>query len=305
MKPGNILARWSLLLLVILFGYSFCDIAYQGNWQRSQVIEWDSREYYQILPATFIHQDPGYGFLEELPKEEADRYWVHSSPSGKPIGRMSLGMGIMLAPLFLLAHILAPVFGYAADGFSPPYHLSVLLTGWMYALIGFIVLYKLLIRYFREGAVLMTIAFLYAGTNLYYYTTTEGGFTHAPLFGLFSVFLYCTVSWHESSKLKYAVWLAVAGGLIVLIRPTNIIIGLVFLAYGVYNKQTLKANIQLFKARWKHFAVMFIILLGIALPQLIYWKLQTGQWVYYSYTKEGFYFNDPHIIDGLFSWRKG
>ena len=41
-------------------------------------------------------------------------------------------------------------------------------------------------------------------------------------------------------------------------------------------------------------------------PQLIYWKEMTGQWLYFSYgSDERFFFADPAIIQGLFSWRKG
>jgi hypothetical protein len=38
---------------------------------------------------------------------------------------------------------------------------------------------------------------------------------------------------------------------------------------------------------------------------MIYWKHITGNWLYYSYGKEKFFFNDPQIINGLFSFRKG
>jgi ABC-type multidrug transport system fused ATPase/permease subunit len=47
------------------------------------------------------------------------------------------------------------------------------------------------------------------------------------------------------------------------------------------------------------------ILILMALPQLIYWKIQTGSYVYYSYGKQRFFFNHPHIWKGLFSYRKG
>jgi hypothetical protein len=39
---------------------------------------------------------------------------------------------------------------------------------------------------------------------------------------------------------------------------------------------------------------------------MIYWKEMTGQWLYFSYgSNERFFFADPAIIKGLFSWRKG
>jgi hypothetical protein len=39
---------------------------------------------------------------------------------------------------------------------------------------------------------------------------------------------------------------------------------------------------------------------------MIYWKEMTGHWLYFSYgSDERFFFGDPAIIKGLFSWRKG
>jgi hypothetical protein len=39
---------------------------------------------------------------------------------------------------------------------------------------------------------------------------------------------------------------------------------------------------------------------------MLYWKEMTGQWLYFSYgSDERFFFDDPAIIKGLFSWRKG
>ena len=38
----------------------------------------------------------------------------------------------------------------------------------------------------------------------------------------------------------------------------------------------------------------------------MYWKLQTGQYLYYSYPDDqGFFFSNPQIWNNLFSWRKG
>jgi hypothetical protein len=51
---------------------------------------------------------------------------------------------------------------------------------------------------------------------------------------------------------------------------------------------------------------MGLIIIIVWLPQMIYWKEMTGQWLYFSYgTDERFFFGDPAIIKGLFSWRKG
>ena len=50
---------------------------------------------------------------------------------------------------------------------------------------------------------------------------------------------------------------------------------------------------------------MLTIGLGLLFLQLSYWKFSTGNWLHYSYGEERFYFLKPHIIEGLFSYRKG
>src|SRR6185436_10253555 len=51
--------------------------------------------------------------------------------------------------------------------------------------------------------------------------------------------------------------------------------------------------------------MMAVLGILIFLPQLFYWKHQTGSWFFNSYLNEHFYFNNPHVFYGLFSFRKG
>jgi hypothetical protein len=41
------------------------------------------------------------------------------------------------------------------------------------------------------------------------------------------------------------------------------------------------------------------------IPQAIYWKIITGNWFFYSYPGEKFFFDNPKLFDFLFSYRKG
>jgi hypothetical protein len=40
-------------------------------------------------------------------------------------------------------------------------------------------------------------------------------------------------------------------------------------------------------------------------PQFFYWHYATGHWLVYSYNDESFFFTDPEIWKGFFSYRKG
>ena len=40
-------------------------------------------------------------------------------------------------------------------------------------------------------------------------------------------------------------------------------------------------------------------------PQLFYWKYVTGNWFYFSYTGEQFFYTKPHFIEYVLGFRKG
>jgi hypothetical protein len=50
---------------------------------------------------------------------------------------------------------------------------------------------------------------------------------------------------------------------------------------------------------------MLFVAFLVWIPQFLYWKEVTGNYLFYSYTDEGFFFNHPRILEGLFSFRKG
>jgi hypothetical protein len=90
-----------------------------------------------------------------------------------------------------------------------------------------------------------------------------------------------------------------------LIRPSEIIVIIIPLGYGVYNGLSfLVKNYKFIQHSRKIFTA---ILSGTLLVfcQLLYWKLNIGVWVFNGYEGHHFDFFSPHIIDGLFSYRKG
>jgi hypothetical protein len=122
---------------------------------------------------------------------------------------------------------------------------------------------------------------------------------------LISIFLYLTFKWHQSPSFKLALTIGVLGGFIALVRPINI---LVFIVFFLYNVNSLKGFIEKIKFLFGQYQQMLLIAFCaflIYLPQLIYLKWISGSFFFNSYIGERFYFDNPHIIDGLFSFRKG
>jgi hypothetical protein len=92
-------------------------------------------------------------------------------------------------------------------------------------------------------------------------------------------------------------------GLIVLIRPVNILV-LLFPAFiGITSFSSFWERIQ---KNWKLILIAGVAAFLVLVPQFIYWKVQTGHFLFNSYMDQGkFYFLRPQIINGLFSYRKG
>lgn len=51
--------------------------------------------------------------------------------------------------------------------------------------------------------------------------------------------------------------------------------------------------------------LMGVCILLVWLPQMVFWKINAGHWLFYTYGDEGFFFTRPALLKGLFSWRKG
>jgi hypothetical protein len=128
---------------------------------------------------------------------------------------------------------------------------------------------------------------------------------HASGFMLASLLIYYSIRWIDTPKWKYSIVLGFVTGLLVLIRPVNMLLLLFPLLYHINSFGMLAKRCRLL---FNHIGLLLIILciaMLINLPQLIYWKYITGNYFFNSYVGERFYFAHPHLIEGLFGFRKG
>ena len=298
--------KWSAAAIVFIVIVELVSVFQMPfRWQDSNVIKYDVKEYYEYVPAVFIQHDLSFSFVNASYDSTREHYPLYDTRIGKNTGRMGLGMAILYTPLFAAGHIAAKTGGYKADGFSLPYQAALYFTGFLYSLIGFIFLRKLLRLYFSESVTAVTLICVGLGTNLFYYTVAEGAMPHATLFGLSCIFFYYTVLWHRSHLVKYIVPVAFTASLITLTRPTDILILLFFFLYGVTVETSAAGHLKFLSKHLKAYLLLFLILFFFAFIQMAYWKYATGQWIYYSYSGEHFFLNHPFIIRGLFSYRKG
>lgn len=292
-------SKWTILLLAVIAVWYGKNL---DTWGRNRIIQNDVISYYAYLPATFIFHDLSFSFAYNLPEDFEGTIWLQTAPNGKPYLKMTMGLAILWIPFFLLAHLYAGVSGIEALGYSWPYSLSVFIATIFYFIVGLHFLRKLLLRYFSEAVSAVTLLIIVMATNMLYYVISEPGMSHIYNFTLITTFLYYTIKWTENPRNNYIIILAVLAGIIVLIRPVNVFI-LIFPAFiGV---SSLKEFLNRLSSNRKSILFAGGVALLIVIPQLIYWKIQTGHWIFNSYGEEGFFFSNPQIINGLFSYRKG
>jgi len=286
-----------LILICLWYGKNL------DTWGKNRIIDNDVVSYYAYLPAVVIFHDLNFNFIKNLPPDFEGRIWTETAPNGKPVLRMTMGLSILWMPFFLMAHLGAKLMGVSALGYSWPYSLSIFVSVVFYLFLGLVFLRKMLRNYFSELVAGITLMAIVLGTNLMYYVISEPGMSHVYSFSLITIFLYYSLKWVEKPTRQSSLILGLLAGLIVLIRPVN---GLVLVFPALLSIGSFAEFRERLLIRWKFIALSGIAAILIVLPQLIYWKIQTDHLFFNSYMDQGrFYFLNPHILDGLFGFRKG
>jgi hypothetical protein len=96
-------------------------------------------------------------------------------------------------------------------------------------------------------------------------------------------------------------------GFIALVRPTNILMFFILLLYGVKTWDDFKQRVGFFIRKFHLVLIMLAGFILVWMPQFLYWHEVTGQFLFYSYGPHGgkFYWGQPHILETLFSYKKG
>ena len=301
----------AVLLIIVLFIIINNLIFFPDN-----ILCWDVFGYYLYLPLRFIYHDLGlqdesivHSILEQY-NNSSTFYQGLKLPEGNFVMKYTMGLSILYSPFFFIGHIVAKLSAHAADGFSAPYQYAIFFGGIIYSILAVLVLTRILMRFFREqitSIVLIVVAF---ATNYMIHITMSGqnANSHNYLFLSYTLILWLTILWHESKKLKHMVLLAVVCGITILSRPSDIVCLAIPVLWGVADIKTLVQKAQLLIRKYSQVLIFFAILAVIGSFQFIYWKIQTGQFLFNSYSDnagEGFEFFTPYFSKVLFSFRKG
>lgn len=290
-------------LVIGILAYSNFNIA---RWNKLNVIDWDVIGFYAYLPATFIHHDYRLELLRGHPEYGTERkFWPQTAPNGALVHKPTMGMALLYAPFFVLAHLHTQAAGLAPDGFTIYYHQYIHLSALFYLAFGLILLRRTLLRWFSDEAVATSILATGLGTNLFFYATTEAAMSHAYTFSLCAALLYLVSKGHSDLRWKNSALAGICLGLMTLIRPVNALFVLFPLLYGMQRMADATERLHWLRRNWPHALLFAGFAATVQLPQLLYWKSLTGQWLFYSYLDEGFFFLKPKMLQGVFSFRNG
>ncbi|MBL7946285.1 MAG: glycosyltransferase family 39 protein [Flavobacteriales bacterium] len=304
-------ARFSLYAVLItgsvLLWTRFEYSEYRG-WSPMKVTQWDALGYYQYLPAVLIYGDiERQAWLEGVDSvyqlSGGSIYQVTELPNGNRATKYFCGLSLLQAPFFAVGHVAAGASGARQDGFSWPYQWAIGLSPLFYVLVSLLLLRTMLLRYFSDVVVAVTVILLVLATNAIQYISVDNTQTHGYLFALYAAQLYFTQRWHERPSAWYA--LAIGGliGLATVSRPTEALMLFIPLLWNTHEKEASREKWALVRAHLPHVAVAAFASFIAFFPQLLYWKVVTGSWVYDVGSKWDFL--NPHwrvLVGGEKGW---
>jgi hypothetical protein len=267
-------------------------------------ITWDTQGYLLYLTGTLHGDLTQHAYAAGNPYTP---YYLHAQPNGNRIIQYWMGFAVLMAPGFAVAHGMALLTDYPADGFSAPYHWAVYLSCWLYFALALWVTRAVLLRYFSERVTAATLLLLLLGTNLLF--LSQAGITqvHLPLLFPVAVLAWAMPRWYAQPTRSRSLSIGLLLGFIMLVRPTEGLLLLVVPLFGLGQPgQGLRQHWQLL---WQRRVALLLVLAGLLLallPQIGYWLAVAGKPLVHSYGAHNtFHWKAPHILDGLFSYRKG
>lgn len=300
----------NLRSLLACFGIFLLLLAFRSSYPQDgqlKITDWDAFGYYAYLPATIIYHDvKQLNWLKDIDKTYevtgGNGWQAVQADNGNYVFKYLGGIAIMQLPFFYVGHFLASHLGYPQDGFSAPYQYALAYGVLLYCLLGLLVLRKLLLHFFDDSTTSISLLLIGLATNFIVYGAVSNGLSHAYLFMLYAVVLYATFKWHTQPKILWAATIGYTIGLATISRPTEAIMLFIPLLWGMQNKTASKAKWTVVESHKLHVFIALVFGLVGILPQLIYWKITSGSFIFDVGSKWDFL--NPHFRV-LFGWEKG
>ncbi len=305
-SPHKYLSKVAIALSLIVF--VVVRIGYTSHSNRSlKVTTWDALGYYIYLPSTIIYEDiktlEWTGEIENFNELSGGKlYQANKNEKGDYVFKYLGGISLMQLPFFLLAHGFAILSDHPANGFSLPYQIGIVISVFFYFLIGLLLLRKSLLTFFSDKATFISILAITLTSNLIQYVTIDSGMSHGYIFALYCLVIWATICWHKKPRKIWAIIIGGTIGLAAISRPTEAIMLLVPLLWNT--NTSMASKIKWNQVKTNKSSILWAILAGTfaILPQIIYWKIASSDWIYNMGSKWQFF--DP-FFRVLFGYQNG
>lgn len=269
----------------------------------------DSRGYYAYLPAFFIYNDAT--FLKAHEAEYAydenrfQQNHFHITDDGKVYNKYFPGVAVMQLPFFALATLTTYLIGDPITGYSDIYSFFYLFGSYFYFILGMYFFVRVAKwKYPQIENIRWLTPLIYLSSPLIYFGVFST-LSHHYSFALFGLFFWTLIRIQENRSFKLVFQLGLILGFIFLIRPTNVSVVLA-IPFFIRDKSYAINLLQwLFSNKAKSFILAVLGgFIGIFVLMLT-WKWESGKWLFWAYSGEGFNWSSPKIIQVLFSFRVG
>lgn len=307
-----------LTAFLIVLVYAYSAFQYKPYNVLYEATGGDAMGYYIYLPSFFIHHDLKdfrntmlAKYKECNPKEIKNGVApslgaeVLKAPTGNPVIKYPMGVAAMQSPFFFIAHFLAGILHQPQEGFSKIYMYALQLSLFVYTLLAFLILILILRDRFPDPVIALVLGAIGFATNLYYLESINAPMSHPYLFFQHTLLIYATIRYYSSYRFRFLILIAICLGMITLTRANEISAVIIPLLWGIRNIGDAKKRINLIIGRIPSFVAAGLVFLLCVAPQMIYWRVMTGHFLYYSYGDEKFNFKHPHLYEGLFSCANG
>lgn len=297
-------------LAAILF-YSIIACIYKSSkafYQHPErILKYDMTGYYSYLQLWFIDGDYSFSFYKNKPLQSFLVSTTNTQKEVVQINKYSVGPALLSSPFFLLGHLEVSYWNKDASNAASIYLFWVEIGIVIYAILALLCLRSVLLQYYDDKVVAMTLLLFALGTNWFHYTIYDYLMSHSYTLFLFSLALFLSLRWYKTAQWKYMLALGFTCGLIAVTRLPNMIFFIVPMFVGVHDRASLLGRVQFFLKHWQ--AILFggVLFVIAFVPQVLYWYKATGfYWLNaYAANKEGFCWLEPKVWDVLFSFRKG
>lgn len=294
----KILHSPSKVLLIILF--LFCGLTYNlwRSWMASKhPFVSDVSAYYSYFDAAFMHHDLTFSY--------PNNHWLVKTNTNKVVPKMSMGLAMVYLPGFFVCHIANIISGNPIDIYNATYSYGMYYYAIIFVFLGLFALRKVLLNYYSEKVTTYTLLAIFIGTNLFYYSVSFNLMPHSFLFTLNVWLIALTIKLYNKPSKLTTIGIGVLIGLITLIRPTGALVSVFVFLFGCTTWVDIKTRFFWWITNWKNILAIAFLTLLVWSPQLYYWKMQSGEYFFYSYGQEGFNFLKPQLLNVFFSFRKG